>query len=375
MDALRETYRLATSKTTKRAVLNTVLLTTGAATLLGLAAIASGLFFHNFVPRQVVTKPVYLQYGSGPNPFALVSLSSPPLKPAQDYDISVSLLIPRSQANLDRGNFMVSLHLLDLDVSPALHGAAKRFADDHDHFDGHSSLFSSRRPALTPYEDPLVSLASRVLFLFYYMLFPGSQKHELSIGLAERVSFAKGNAVPASAYIEVEAGQSLQTYQATLTLTAQLRGLRWLMFHYRLPTYIFFTFLFWACEVLFMGAAWSLWSMSSAPERASLEYSGEREKSDWVAEYARKGRENPSGRRSPRMLDLDVKDEEEDDEIKEEEARQTRSLSELPLAGAEADDEYEGDDVGGVGTGSNYSQQRGRDVANVRRRASHDTST
>lgn len=62
-DTLLETYRLATSKSTQRALLNTILLVSGAVTLLGLAAVATGLFFHNFVPRQVLTKLVYLQYG------------------------------------------------------------------------------------------------------------------------------------------------------------------------------------------------------------------------------------------------------------------------------------------------------------------------
>lgn len=269
--------------------------------------------------------------------------------------------MPRSQANLDRGNFMVSLHLLDLDVSPMLQDAARQFADDHDQFDGHNVLFSSRRPALTPYEDPLVSLASRTLFLFYYMLFPGSHKHELRVGLAERVSFSKGAIVPASAYLEIEAGQTLQTYEASLTLTAQLRGLRWLMFHYRLPTYVFFTLLFWACEVLFMAVAWSFWSMSSTSENKSLEYAGYEKNSD---------RGDMSDRPSSLKLESDVKEEED---AEREEARQTRLLSELPLAGAEADDEYEDDDGRAAGTGSSYGQQRGRDGAGVRRRASHGT--
>lgn len=280
--------------------------------------------------------------------------------------------MPRSPANLDRGNFMISIHLLDQDVSPTLQDTARRFADEHDQFDGHSILFSSRRPALTPYVDPLVSLASRILFLFYYMLFLGSQKDELSVGLAERVSFAKDTAVPASAYLEIEAGQALQTYQASLTLTAQLRGLRWLMFHYRLPTYIFFTLLFWACEVLFMTAAWSFWSMSSWTERASLEYSGSGKNGDRVAEYARKDSEGLSDRPSTKKQESDVKKEED---VEEEEVRQTRLLSELPLAGAEADDEFEGDDGNVAGTGSSYTQQRGRDIAGVRRRASHDRPT
>jgi hypothetical protein len=39
-----------------------VLLTSSAVTLFGLAALATALFFQNFVPDQFITTPVYLQY-------------------------------------------------------------------------------------------------------------------------------------------------------------------------------------------------------------------------------------------------------------------------------------------------------------------------
>ena len=63
--ALQETARVVTSKSAKRAVVNTIILFAGASTLLFLASIGSALFFQNFVPDQVVSRPVYLQYGYG----------------------------------------------------------------------------------------------------------------------------------------------------------------------------------------------------------------------------------------------------------------------------------------------------------------------
>lgn len=64
--AVQETARIVTSKSAKRAVVNSVILLAGASTLLFLASIGSALFFQNFVPDQVLSKPVYLQYGYGP---------------------------------------------------------------------------------------------------------------------------------------------------------------------------------------------------------------------------------------------------------------------------------------------------------------------
>ncbi|KAL6409641.1 hypothetical protein AUP68_06023 [Ilyonectria robusta] len=171
--------------------------------------------------------------------------------------------MPRSAPNIDRGNFMISLHLLDATADGRLDTSAQLHAAEHAGFGETEVLFSSRRSALLPYVDPFVSLATRVLFLFYHIFAPGSSTSEMVIPLAERVWFPKGSKIPGSAYVEVEAGQAIQVYHAGLRLTAQLRGLRWLMVHYRISTYLAFTFLFWVCELVFMGIAWGIWSATT----------------------------------------------------------------------------------------------------------------
>lgn len=62
-ETLQDTARVITSKPVQRAVVNTVLLVSTAATLFCTAAIASLLFFQNFLPHEVVTLPLHLQYG------------------------------------------------------------------------------------------------------------------------------------------------------------------------------------------------------------------------------------------------------------------------------------------------------------------------
>lgn len=64
---LRDTASAITSRPVQRALINLTLLTLGALSLLATAAIASALFFQNFVPHQVTSLPVYLQYGCVPS--------------------------------------------------------------------------------------------------------------------------------------------------------------------------------------------------------------------------------------------------------------------------------------------------------------------
>lgn len=393
---MQEAARTLTSKPAKRAVVNAGILFFGAWMLLFFAAIGSVLFFQNFVPHQALSKPVYLQYGyghparppvaaststdsfvfrSGIHPYAVVSLREPALKSVQDYDISVTLSMPPSPSNMEQGNFMVTLHLLQQDASSRLllgtAGASKLL-------DGQGILFTTRRPTLVPYMDPITSVASRVLLLFYHMLFPSSRICKITVPLAERLSFPTDAVVPASAYLEIEAGQSLQTYQVSLNLTAKLRGLRWLMHHYRLPMYILFTFKFWVLEMLFMGVAWSFLSSFTAPPaeeeddgatdggrkvgKARLLTKAEEDEEDEHSDESDHPHSFPTyGKQPPLKHEPEVKDEEHE-----------KPLSEIPIGGAEADDERDDDDDGGrqldSGTGMSYS---GEGIGQVRRRTSH----
>lgn len=52
-----------TSKTAQRTALMAVLLGTASAILFGLAAVAYLAFYHEYLPDQVTTVPVHLQYG------------------------------------------------------------------------------------------------------------------------------------------------------------------------------------------------------------------------------------------------------------------------------------------------------------------------
>ncbi|KOS17419.1 Seipin [Escovopsis weberi] len=377
LETIKRSARAATSKPVQRAVVNSVLVVCGAVSLLCLAAIASLLFFQNFVPDQFVTTPVYLQYGS--HPYGVAALPVSQLKSKQDYEVSVTLTLPRSPANLERGNFMISLYLLGPSTTAdALDASALKFAGrGAAGFAGHEVLFHSRRPTLIPYVDPFVSVASRVLLLLYHMLFPGSQTCTMVIPLAEHVAFARDAQIPASAYVEIEAGQDIQIYSTLLTMTAQFHGLRWFMFHYRLPTFITFTSLFWVCAFVSMGVAWVAYSLAPAGARNGDKHGdgkgllGETDETgDDDDDDSGEGRhglseDGQSVSQEEGQAETATKKEEE-----EEEEAAERSLADIPMIGAEADDEDEEGDHARArpsGSGTSYGDRRSE---SLRRRAS-----
>ncbi|PHH73492.1 hypothetical protein CDD82_5458 [Ophiocordyceps australis] len=293
------------------------------------------------------------------------------VKRQQEYDVSVSLTMPRSRANTERGNFMIDLYLLASEAGDALDMDARTFATSRQRMERHPVLFSSRRMALVPFVDPMVSLAKRVLFLVYHMLVPSSQTIDLTIMLGERVLFPKGSPLPGSAYIEVEAGQDIHIYTAALTMTAQLRGLRWLMFYYRLPTFVLFASMFWMLEVLSMACAWAMFGAfrgDSIKSQDSDQDDGDSKESGWSQPLT-----FPSyGRQPPLKYEPAVKDEMDDDDHDHDLG--SRLKTEEP--GGDADDEGDvheshqaglGKHIQDSGLGTSYSEEGG---SSVRRRAS-----
>lgn len=267
---------------------------------------------------------------------------------------------------------MITLHMLN-EGAEYLGPFAQRQAIQRDGFSSLQIPFSSRRPVLFPYVDPVVSLASRVLFLVYYLFVPGSSTNIIMVPLAERVSFPKDSLVPRSAYLEVEAGQSIHIYHAELQLTAQLRGLRWLMVHYRISTYLSLTLIFWACEITFMGVAWAIWGLRTGPsdEEGTKARKGPFQ-DEWLKELKDgedKEADHPEnyptyGRQQALKYEPKIKDE----------MSPEQPLSELPRAVTDADDEdeesFEEDPQGrDSGIGTSYSEDG---KTSIRRRASRN---
>ncbi|KAH8763247.1 putative adipose-regulatory protein-domain-containing protein [Diaporthe sp. PMI_573] len=264
LDVTSTVYNAATSKTAQRTLLTTLLFTFLSGVLFFFACVGYLAFYHEYLPDQVMTVPVHLQYGYELNPYGVASLSGANFKDYQDYDISVTLNLPNSPGNLARGNFMLALYLLDTPNAPSLKTTASTataaspmpttIPAPQSALAGKNILFTSTRPAIMPYTDPLVSLAKRLLLLAYHVFVPCSETTRLVVPMAERLEFIPGKMMPAALVLDVQAGQGLQVYDVLVTVTAQLGGLRWFMHTWWVTSFVLFTGLFWVSEVFFLAA-------------------------------------------------------------------------------------------------------------------------
>ncbi|KAK4044238.1 putative adipose-regulatory protein-domain-containing protein, partial [Parachaetomium inaequale] len=233
----------------------------------------------------------------GPNPFGIASLEG--IANRQPYDITVSLTLPRSPTNLDRGNFMIALHLLSpgrttsgsspqkpLPYLPPAKPAASDGTtppsswhaldtllqptrlDLPSFLASHTIVHTTTRPALIPYVDPLAALTTRVLLLVYHVLAPrAAATVHLTVPMAEDLAFVTQKQqqqrrresllplLPESLLLEVQAGQGIQVYEARVTLVARLGGLRGFMYRWRVTAFVVFTVGFWVGEVGMLAAA------------------------------------------------------------------------------------------------------------------------
>ncbi|KAI0407314.1 putative adipose-regulatory protein-domain-containing protein [Xylaria palmicola] len=366
MEYAKAPYRVATSSAAKRTYIGTVLFVSASLVLLGIAALAYPVFYYNYVPKKLITLPIHLQYNAGPNPYGIVSLS-PDLILEQAYDISIDLTLPRSPANLDRGNFMVALYALkSVPANPALAFAGS--GSPYEHMTPGDVVFASRRPALLPYADPLVARASRVLFLLYHVLWPrASETVTLSVPMGELVEFR--GLLPLSVLVDVQAGQMLQVYASSVTLVARLAGMRWFMYNHPILSFAVCTGTFWAAELLAMGLAWVVlgWGLLSRGAKTGPTIPEDAAVSGMYEKMRRGG----AGRS---VQDPEVKAE-EDVEIKNEspEPGSEPELLSTYRHGGDADDEAGSDDeLADTGFGTSFHD--GTEGGRVRRRASRGRS-
>lgn len=394
MEYVKRPIRAVTAPAAQRAYLSTLLFLAASLVLLVVAALAYPVFYYSYVPKKLVSLPVHLQYkyaavplppshprrtpwrlltsspppcaacSVGLNPYGLASVSKG-LMLETAYDVSVELTLPRSPPNTERGNFMVALFA----TKSAIDNPAQSWTvpqDPYDHIRADNVVFSSRRPALVPYEDPLVSYASRVLFLLYHVAVAASERIQLSIPMGELVEFR--DQLPLSLLLDVQGGQTLQVYSARILLIARLTGVRWFMYNHRLLSFMVGTTLFWFAEMLSMGTAWAFLSFclkrtktlredAAAVHRRPLEGNREATTGDLSSTKGDEG-----GRQFATESEPQIKSEDTDDSFErefKEESVGRRSSDSLGRAGY-ADDEEDGE-----GTATNYASARG-----LRRRSS-----
>jgi seipin len=243
--------------------------------LLCIAALAYPVFYYNYVPKKVVSVPVHLQYkyvfplcgpsyheadlfhsSAGLNPYGIASVS-PEILVETAYDVTVEMTVPRSPPNLARGNFMLALFATrNAAPNPAQSLELLEPEDVRSFLTSDNVVFTARRPVLIPFSDPLVEGARRMVWLPWRVLMGGAgagNAEVLSVPMGELVEWR--SQAPVALLLDVQAGQTLQVYNAKIKLVARLSGVRWFMYNYRISAFIVFTGLFWSAEMISMGIA------------------------------------------------------------------------------------------------------------------------
>lgn len=259
---------IATSRPAIKAYLSTLLFLTFSLILIAVSTTAYALFYYSYVPQLGLEATLHLQYGDAPYPHAAATLDSSALSSQQPYDISLELHLPRTPTNLAAGNFMLDLSLLSRPSSttaaPAL-GAVL--------LNSTTPLAHSRRPAILPYQSPLLSIAHNIVALPWHTLgLKDLDADMLDIPMFELMSFPRGwRNVPGAVKFELQSEQTLQVYSVRVLFKARFEGLRYLLYNYRILSFLVFTSCFYMVSLTSMSIAWVLIRSVFSPDSSQGE--------------------------------------------------------------------------------------------------------
>ncbi|GAB7347181.1 hypothetical protein MBLNU459_g3293t2 [Dothideomycetes sp. NU459] len=258
--------RVATSKSAQRAYITSILFASTAFVLLFFAIAAYILFYWTYVPRIGFSRPIHLQfdpYNQTAHPWGVTTLV-PDIVGLQGYDVAVHMRMPRTKQNTNVGNFMIDVALF----APGDKGTAAAMAADISRVPETAILAQSRRPAILTYYSPAVDLFRKASELHWYILGWRHEVEALEISVFEGVSFAKGwRNVPATLRIEMQSSERMQVYDVRVVFRARFRGLRWILYNYRIISAVVFTGAFWCTEMVTMALAWVALSLFIFPDK------------------------------------------------------------------------------------------------------------
>ncbi|KAI4221360.1 MAG: hypothetical protein L6R36_006966 [Xanthoria steineri] len=256
-------FHAVLSKPAQKAYLGTFLLATTSLFLLVLSTIAYALFYFNYVPQVSVERTIHLQFGDG-HPNGVATLGSS-LAALQAYQVSLLLHLPRTPNNQAAGNFMLDLSLL----SPAkVPSTAEKLLPESAR---KQRLAHSRRPAILTYASPLIDTASTLTGLPWYVLGWKTESEVVEVSMFEGVEFPKGwTNVPQEVKLVVEATEKMQFYEVGIRIFAKFGGLRWIMYHHRILSYLIFTTMFWSSSMFSALVAWLVLSSYIASDATEV---------------------------------------------------------------------------------------------------------
>ncbi|KAH8695356.1 putative adipose-regulatory protein-domain-containing protein [Talaromyces proteolyticus] len=252
-DVVTTPFRALISKEAQKAYLGTFLFLITSTLLFVIAFVAYWVFYFTYVPQIGLQSAVHLQFGDT-NPWGTAIIGSE-LTALQEYDVSVSLHLPRTPENLAAGNFM-----LDLALIPPQEPTEGKNASN-------SLIARSRRPAILTYASPVVDMARKVSRMPLYLVGLQREEETLNIQMMERVEFARGwRNIPSNLRLEIHSREQMQVYDVQVKFKARFSGLRWFMYNWRILSCLVFTSMFWSMSMISSSVTWFLFSTFSKPK-------------------------------------------------------------------------------------------------------------
>ena len=254
---------VATSRSAIKAYLSTLLFLTFSLILIAISTTAYALLYYNYVPQLSLEATLHLQYGDAAYAHATTVLDSSALSEQQPYDISIELHLPRTPNNLAAGNFMLDLSLLSrpspTTATPALNVIQPNAS---------TVLAHSRRPAILPYQSPLLSITHNIIALPWHTLgLKDLNADVLEVPMFELMSFPRGwRNVPGVVKFELQSEQALQVYSVRALFKARFEGLRYILYNYRVLSFLVFTSCFYMVSLTSTSIAWFAISSLFSPD-------------------------------------------------------------------------------------------------------------
>ncbi|KIW08423.1 uncharacterized protein PV09_01327 [Verruconis gallopava] len=366
---LQKPLSVVTSKTAQKAYLSTILAILTASILLFTAAIAYVAFYFSYVPDRGISRPIYLQFGPSHPPYGYASIQGA-LISQQPYDVKVILHMPRTPNNKAAGNFMIDLQL----IAPG--STSDGVVDDKN-----KVLAKSSRPAILNYKSATMELVQQGFSLPWHLIGWREEAEVLKVPMIESVEFPKGwRNIPDHVRLELRSDEKLQVYSAKIEITARLRGLRYLMYSFRITSFIILTGMFWTVELIVTTIVWL--SLSTYLTSMSSRGAESKKEDTWSTKHEPQIKDEPEISDTPHTFPTltgqpplhyaspQVKQE------KEEEEEENLPAEHQTHAGEQADDE---DDDGGraqeirgyTDSGIGTSMESTGPKSTIRRRRSH----
>ena len=309
------------------------------------------------------------RYRQGHHPFAHADLRGK-LHADQWYDVSVSLLLPRTPSNIAAGNFMVDVAFLGGNASSSSQKQEGGLSGERVLDGSVAAIARSRRAAMLTYTSPVVDLAQVVGALPLYTLGWKKQSEAIEVVMFEGLEFKRG-LVPDRAQVVVEADEKMQFYSASIRIHAKFRGLRWILYNYRMLSFVVFTATFFGTSLASTLLIYLVFSFNAS-------YKGKQDTRAIKKEIKMEPQEDSQGSKPELYVPAIADDASLDVRIKKEEYDSLEPADLLPLGG-EADDEdtedeaYDGNTSAwrdsGIGTGREDVRDSGGGSGGKKRRS------